>query len=361
MKPRIFIGSSTESLDVAYALQENLEHDANVTVWSQGVFKLSNNTLHDLVNILDNIDYGVFILAADDLIQSRNSTNSVTRDNVIFEFGLFIGKLGKDHVFYLIPSDIDDLHVPTDLIGITPGKYYSKREDNNLVAALGPFANNIRKSLKNFIYENLNDLREESNAAKKIAVEKPYNWEYLLLAELLEKKIEPIIRGHDEIERGLVFIQTKRLSDVDCLDVIPNISNDYVQFVNLFIKLLDSEMKNVIKQGIDGNPFDIKSFVEKIVKFCKELLQWEYRVHEIHTDGELQEIIQKMKGWSKAFLLPLFELPKNLRDSVKLMQEGINDPELIRPIKKMNLPLDEIKEVGEMIKSIVRKYRMELP
>lgn len=47
--PRIFIGSSVEGLRVAEVIQLALEHVAECTIWSQGVFGLSMGTLESLV------------------------------------------------------------------------------------------------------------------------------------------------------------------------------------------------------------------------------------------------------------------------------------------------------------------------
>jgi hypothetical protein len=45
MKPTLFIGSSNESLDIAYAIQENLDDCSEPIVWKQGLFDVSEFVL----------------------------------------------------------------------------------------------------------------------------------------------------------------------------------------------------------------------------------------------------------------------------------------------------------------------------
>ena len=192
MKPRLFIGSSTENLELAYAIQENLEFDAQTTVWTQGIFKLSQSALDSLLLALKEFDFGIFVFQPDDITQIREEKFRTVRDNLIFELGLFFGKLGKDRVFFLVPRTIDKLHLPTDILGINPGTYDSERKDENYQASLGPFCNQIRKELKKFVFVNIEDLQDEPDYIKQIIIDKSTHWELELANALLKESLKSI-------------------------------------------------------------------------------------------------------------------------------------------------------------------------
>jgi hypothetical protein len=158
MKPRIFIGSSSESLPIAYAIQEELDNDALITVWKQGVFTLSSNTLDDLISTLDISDFAVFVFSPEDIVSIRNQKLKTTRDNVVFELGLFVGRLGKKRSFIIRSQGQSDFHLPTDLLGTNVATFNSKRPDGNLRAALGPACNQIRISIDKWVSSKFGDL-----------------------------------------------------------------------------------------------------------------------------------------------------------------------------------------------------------
>lgn len=147
MKARAFIGSSVEGLGIAYAVQQNLLHDVESTVWDQGVFQLSATTIESLSQTLESSDFGIFVFSPDDMVKIREKESPAVRDNVLFELGLFIGKLGRERVFFLMPMN-EDVHLATDLLGITPGKFDSNRSDGSMQAATGPACHQIRQQIK---------------------------------------------------------------------------------------------------------------------------------------------------------------------------------------------------------------------
>lgn len=149
-RPSLFIGSSSEGLDVAREVELHLQDVAEVTIWNEGlgIFKLGNSYLESLINSLDNFDFAILILTPDDLVISRDISSQGPRDNVMFELGLFMGRLGRPRTFVLHDSD-KDMKIPSDLSGIHTATFHGNRVDNNLTAALSPACTLIRKTIKN--------------------------------------------------------------------------------------------------------------------------------------------------------------------------------------------------------------------
>lgn len=170
MKPRVFIGSSTESSDIARALQLELDFWAETTLWSQGVFTPSRTILDDLVKASGEYDFGIFIFSPEDILRIRDQEFSATRDNVVFELGIFIGKLGKERTFLVVPRNQKEFHLPTDLLGLTYLTFDSERGDGNLQAALGPACTQIGRAMERLGSASFLDRRrhERSESLLKI-------------------------------------------------------------------------------------------------------------------------------------------------------------------------------------------------
>ncbi|MDX2074387.1 MAG: nucleotide-binding protein [Alphaproteobacteria bacterium] len=121
-KPRLFIISSKEALAVARDIQQILQHDALVQVWTDGVFFASGYALEALEAAVADSDFAIAIAQPDDKTTSRGTENPTARDNVIFELGLFMGKLGRRRTILFQPEG-QPLKLPSDLQGLTAIAY----------------------------------------------------------------------------------------------------------------------------------------------------------------------------------------------------------------------------------------------
>lgn len=153
-KPKVFIGSSREAMDYVNAVQRALEYHADVNPWYAGVFTPGNYTVEDLEKQLTLNDFAIFICSPDDIINIRGKTYFISRDNTLFEMGLFWGRLKRARVFYLIPNHvptvrddimIEDYHLLTDLIGINPLTYQAGT--SNIDAAVSVSCHHIIKRI----------------------------------------------------------------------------------------------------------------------------------------------------------------------------------------------------------------------
>jgi predicted nucleotide-binding protein len=145
--PKLFIMSSREALDVAREVDAALQRDVFCRVWNEGVFFAGGYPLDDLERSVEESDFAVAVCEPDDIIESRGGRSPTLRDNVLFELGLFMGRLTRSRAFLVHPR-IKDLKLPSDLHGLTLLSYEPVKDPSELPARLGPACNEIRKAVK---------------------------------------------------------------------------------------------------------------------------------------------------------------------------------------------------------------------
>ncbi len=223
-KPRIFIASSSESLDVADAINVNLEHQAEVTVWKNG-FKLSTSNIDSLVEKSKIMDFAIFIFTPDDVATIRDHSKYIVRDNVLFELGLFVGSLGKERCFIVKPRDVE-LHFPTDLLGLSPADYDGNRSDGDLSSAVNYPCVLIKKQVIEIGF-----ISDDIEVKKKQRRKSDYDYklgdaEHKLLAKILEShagapknvsvwSIFNSLHGIEETDLALAAIKLERLGYIE--------------------------------------------------------------------------------------------------------------------------------------------------
>jgi hypothetical protein len=147
---RAFIGSSSESLNVANAIKHALKAEIDCTVWTESFFRLSQSTMETLSAGVDKFDMGIFVFGEDDMLSSRGVDFSAPRDNVIFEHGLFCGRLGPKRTFVVRPKS-KTLKWLSDLEGFTPAQYDEVLAKSDTDRAVEPACQQIRAQLGSLV------------------------------------------------------------------------------------------------------------------------------------------------------------------------------------------------------------------
>jgi Predicted nucleotide-binding protein containing TIR-like domain/TIR domain len=162
-KPTVFIGSSSEGLDVARALQIDLDDEAEASILSDHVFALGEYSFETLLRVLERVDFAILVLTPNDLVSQRGGSATSPRENVIFELGLFMGRLGRSRTFIVMDDEGSPIPLPSDLAGITVSRF-RRPVSGNLLAALGPASLHIREHIRTAV-------REERSARSQAAIE----------------------------------------------------------------------------------------------------------------------------------------------------------------------------------------------
>lgn len=145
---RLFIGSSTEGQAVARNLQAELEAMSvcEVERWDQNVFEPSAYALDSLLEVATLVDFAVLVASPDDVTVSRNVESTSVRDNIVLEFGLFTGVLGRERTYLLATGD-HSVKLPTDVLGLMRLPF-RPRLDHNFRASVNEAALQIERQVQ---------------------------------------------------------------------------------------------------------------------------------------------------------------------------------------------------------------------
>lgn len=145
-RPILFLGSSVEGLPIAKQLQLQMKHSRmEVRLWTGGVFGPSGVTIDQLLEQVDACDFCAFIFGADDSTWSREREYSAPRDNVVFELGLFMGKIGRERSF-IVKEHKSEVKIPSDLLGVTLITYVASNSSSS-TSVLQPVCTEIEASV----------------------------------------------------------------------------------------------------------------------------------------------------------------------------------------------------------------------
>lgn len=145
-RPRVLVASSSEALPIARGFQAELGEDADVQLWPQNLVDSGQSVLEGLLQKTHSFDFAIVVLSPDDSVTSRNQSDPASRDNVIFELGMFMGILGRERTFPVRPNGSNSRTL-SNLHGIVHLTYYPDHT-GGMRAGVGEAAQAIREAMR---------------------------------------------------------------------------------------------------------------------------------------------------------------------------------------------------------------------
>jgi|GEM_PF-2088036 len=250
MAHRIFIGSSTQSLPVAHNVQLNLFKWSDPEVWDQGIFQLSAGNLENLLSVLDIFDFGVFVFTPSDILVTEGGTTAAVRDNVLFELGLFIGRLGRERSFIVRPRGVS-MRWPSDLEGILSAEYNPTA--SNPEAAVAEACIRIQRAVESY-RPTPTSLLQKHFAETMARIDRRYDPEVEFLLSTTNQRLlsSGVIRRNWTIHLSYDF------SSIDQHIIREAILWDY-EFINITTKQITYQKKFLSLDNMEDN--ELISFI----------------------------------------------------------------------------------------------------
>ncbi|WP_257388770.1 TIR domain-containing protein [Tahibacter caeni] len=147
-QPRVFLICSQEAQETAEAVRSGLSAQAaNVVLWSDDqIFPPGSYPLENLEREVHLADFGIAFAQPDDLLRSRHRQRAAPRDNVIFELGFFLSRLGRQRTLLLVPRK-EKIKLPSDFKGVLPIYYELSGDPQRRAVELEPVVHEISRAI----------------------------------------------------------------------------------------------------------------------------------------------------------------------------------------------------------------------
>lgn len=308
MKKRVFIGSSSEAKYVVDEIERLLNSEYEVFRWDIS-FSLNKSTLDNLICNAAKTDVAIFVGTADDIVipeneerRNREGEKIKNRDNVVFEFGLFLGMLGRTDCVYMTDKESD---VMSDMDGITRVIFDRQNYKEDLPRAikiiLGHFNTTTNKEVSlfpsvslassyfvNFIKPLWNHYLNNGNALQ-IQSKKYFNKCELVVV------IPDQITGDINAKEQLLFASTGIQNyEINCIGRPRHIKGAYfdqdqtfkIYNVPTILSSLEHSIKNILPEG----DHDYSRIIEREkCRFAESLLEYAKKEHHIFKVSIISE------------------------------------------------------------------------
>lgn len=207
---KVFVASSSEHLAVAREVAASLAGTAGLEVraWDEDVFEFSRSYIESLERQLDSADFAVVVLTADDAALVRDRLVNLPRDNVVFELGLFIGRLGRERCFFFVDHG-DGTRIASDLEGVKPVTFH--RDPADLARGLPDLATQAQRVARQMLaldsrYKPDPRVREEQEALWRFACRiQGHWWERIRKGEDAKSALSYVDVRPDPVNHGIAL------------------------------------------------------------------------------------------------------------------------------------------------------------
>jgi hypothetical protein len=246
-KPSVFVGSSREGFNVAEKICNLIKDITEPHIWND-VFDYNSGTYESLSSQIALYDFAILVATGDDVTVSRKRKSVSARDNVLFEFGLFSGGLGRSRVFYVVEKN---MKIPSDLVGSTL-PMISEKGESDFDDSVAEIAKKIKEHIAD--KENTYDLGFLPSTALA----------YGYFANFIERTIERLL--HDKKDGKVFHLEngnTFTIKDLKCTILIPDdLSND--MFKKVAAKRLKGGWQKLKVDPRDVRDYDFTIDVSKV-------------------------------------------------------------------------------------------------